>query len=116
MVNGKAVPYKFLGHDSLYDLMVSIPEIVSIVPLEGGQVLLLAVPDEKTEHMAKMVGNQRDNIEGFNRRTAEVLSRAGKEVKMVIEETKGIKDGRVSNFVKKQFVDLLESDEHIDGE
>ena len=33
-----------------------------------GQVLPIGVPDKNTKHIAKMVGNQRDNWEGFNRR------------------------------------------------
>ena len=27
IANGKPVPYKFMGHDSVYDLLVSIPEL-----------------------------------------------------------------------------------------
>ena len=73
--NGKPVPYKFLGHESLYDLLVNIPEVVQMFPLSGGQHLLLAVPDEKTQHVAKAVGNQVDRVDGFNRKTAEVISR-----------------------------------------
>ena len=115
IANGKPVPYKFMGHDSVYDLLVSIPEVVQVMPITGGQHLLLAVPDEKTQHIAKMVGNQRDNVDGFNRRTAEVVARVGRDVKMKIEEATGFKDKQVSNFVKKQFVELLEADENLDG-
>ena len=113
--NGKPVPYKFMGYECLYDLLVNIPDVVKMLPISGGQHLLLAVPDEKTQHIAKAVGNQRDNVEGFNRKTAEVISRVGKDVKLKIEKAKGIKDKQVSDFVKKQFVELLESDDHLDG-
>ncbi len=114
-LNGKAIAYKFLGHDSLYDLMVSIPEVVQVLTLAGGQQLLIAVPDEKTQHIAKLVGNQRDNVEGFNRRNANLISRVGTEVKMQIEKVKGFKDKQVSNYVKKQFVELLELQSDEDG-
>ena len=77
--------------------------------------LLVAVPDEKTQHIAKLVGNQRDNVEGFNRRNASLISRAGTDVKMKIEKVKGFKDKQVSNFVKKQFVELLELQSDEDG-
>ena len=71
---------KFLGYDSLYDLLVAIPDIVNVMPVTGGQFILIAVPDEKTAHVAKMVGNQRDNVEGFNRRTAALISQCGKVI------------------------------------
>ena len=114
-LNGKAIAYKFLGHDSLYDLMTSIPEVVQVITLPGGQQLLVAVPDEKTQHIAKLVGNQRENVEGFNRRNASLISRVGTDVKMKIEKVKGFKDKQVSNFVKKQFVELLELQSDEDG-
>ena len=79
-MNGKPVPYKFLGYDSLYDLLVAIPDVVNVMPVTGGQFILIAVPDEKTAHVAKMVGNQRDNVEGFNRRTAALISQCGKVI------------------------------------
>ena len=80
IMNGKPVPYKFLGYDSLYDLLVSIPDVVNVMQVTGGQFILIAVPDEKTAHVAKMVGNQRDNVEGFNRRTAALISQCGKVI------------------------------------
>ena len=113
--NGKAIAYKFLGYDSLYDLLVSIPEVVQVLTITGGQTLLLAVQDEKTQHIAKMVGNQRESVDGFNRRTASIISRVGKDVKMKIEKVKGFKDKQVSSYVKKQFVELLEQQSDDDG-
>ena len=113
--NGKSIAYKFLGYDSVYDLMVSIPEVVQVLSLPGGQQLLLAVPDEKTQHIAKLVGNQRDNVDGFNRMNASLISRVGKDVKMQIEKAKGFKDKQVSSYVKKQFVELLELQSDDDG-
>ena len=113
--NGKSIAYKFLGYDSVYDLMVSIPEVVQVLSLPGGQQLLLAVPDEKTQHIAKLVGNQRDNADGFNRMNASLISRVGKDVKLQIEKAKGFKDKQVSSYVKKQLVELLELQSDDDG-
>ena len=113
--NGKSIAYKFLGYDSVYDLMVSIPEVVQVLSLPGGQQLLLAVPDEKTQHIAKLVGNQRDNVDGFNRMNASLISRVGKDVKLQIEKAKGFKDKQVSSYVKKQLVELLELQSDDDG-
>ena len=113
--NGKSVPYKFLGHENLFDLLTNIPDVVQLFPLPDGQHLLLAVPDEKTQHIAKAVGNQIDRVEGFNRKTADVIAKVGKDVKKKILNATGIKDKEVSDYVKKQFVELLESDDHIDG-
>ena len=71
---GKQVPYKMLGYNSSYDLVINIPDVVHVTQLNGGQTLLLAVPDKTTEHIAKMIGNQRANRDGFNYRTGEVLA------------------------------------------
>ena len=51
-LNGKAIAYKFLGHDSLYDLINSIPDVVQVLTLAGGQQLLVAVPVEKKQQIA----------------------------------------------------------------
>jgi len=41
-MNGKPVPYKFLGYDSLYDLLVAIPDVVNVMPVtEVSSFLLL---------------------------------------------------------------------------
>jgi tudor domain-containing protein 5 len=63
---GKQVPYKMLGYNSSYDLVTNIPDVVQVTQLNGGETLLLAVPDKTTEHIAKMIGNQRANRDGFN--------------------------------------------------
>ena len=73
-VMGKPVPYKMMGYNSAYDLVTNIPEVVKVTQLNGGQTLLVAVPDEACEHIAKMVGNQRFNRDGFNYRNGEGLS------------------------------------------
>ena len=76
----------------------------SVSHLEGGQTLLLAVPDETTEHIAKMVGTQRSNREGFNRRTGDVLASVGRGDIRKIEKAMDNKNRVVPEFMKKQMV------------
>ena len=78
-VMGKSVPYKMLGFNSVYDMLHNLTDVVQITHLKDGQSLLVAVPDETTEHIAKMIGNQRSNTDGFNYRTGEVLRLAGRD-------------------------------------
>ena len=74
--SGKNVPYKALGFPSTYEFLLSVPEAVKrksrytlnflittyfvkveVQQLPEGNFLLVAVPDEKTEHMARMVSS-----------------------------------------------------------
>ena len=113
--SGKAIPYKFFGFDSLYDFLSNIPDVVRLVRGAGGNTLLLGVPDEKTLHVAKMVGNQRDNIEGFNRRTADFVSRLDHNTRKMISNLSGYKNKEVSDLVKNQIRELLAMDNYLDG-
>ena len=70
---GQYVPYRALGFSSTYDLMQQSPEVVEVRELEGGHVVLVAVPDKRTEHMARMVSNQRGTTAGYNYRTGQVM-------------------------------------------
>ena len=99
--------FKFLGYHSVYDLLVSLPKVVEVTHLGGRQCLLIGVPDKKTEHIAKMVGNQRDNREGFNRRTGEVLARVGGDVIKKIGKVSGRKTRKLPQFIKKQVEQLI---------
>ena len=65
---GRGVPYVPLGFPSARDLLLSLPEVVEIVELNEGHELLVAVPDEKTQHIAKMVSSQIENTRGYNYR------------------------------------------------
>eukprot|EP00092_Neocalanus_flemingeri_P040548 GFUD01044154.1.p1 GENE.GFUD01044154.1~~GFUD01044154.1.p1 ORF type:complete len:856 (+),score=209.24 GFUD01044154.1:57-2570(+) len=125
---GKHVPYKLVGYNSAYDLVSNIPDVVQVTHLDGGQTLLLAMPDEKTEHISKMVGNQRSNREGFNYRTGEVLANVGRNTLRKIEKAAEAKNRKVPEFMKKQVeqlnaigvfeggLDLLEFQEVYDQE
>ena len=76
--SGKNVPFKALGFPSTYEFLLSVPEAVKrkspyqyspnfiivmyfvkveVQQLPEGNFLLVAVPDEKTEHMARMVSS-----------------------------------------------------------
>jgi len=112
---GKPIPHKFFGFNCIYDLLVAWPEVVEVTQLGGGQVLLIGVPDKKTEHIAKMVGNQRDNREGFNRRTGQMLSRVGMDVINKIEKVSGRKTREVPEFMKKQVEQLVEMEAFEEG-
>ena len=73
----------------------------------GRQFLLIGVPDNKTEQIAKMVGNQRDNREEFNRSTGEVLARVGGDVIKKIGKVSGRKTRKLPQFIKKQVEQLI---------
>jgi len=113
-MEGKPVPYKFLGFNSLYDLLVNSPDNVQVVQA-GGQVLLLGVPDKETEHIAKMVGSQREGQGGFNRRTEEVIARLGGDIVKKIDKMAGRRTRVVPEFVRKQLEQLLSLDMFEDG-
>ena len=112
---GTTVPYKALGFNSAYDLVTNLPDVVQVTQLDGGQTLLHGVPDKKTEHIAKMVGNQRANREGFNYRTGEVLASVGREDKKKIEKAVNRKSRSVPVFMKKQVEQLIEVYAFEDG-
>ena len=114
-LHGRNIPYKFFGHDSLYDMMSSLPDVVRMIRGYGGNTLLLGVPDENTIHVARLVGNQRDNREGFNKKTSEFLARLDCETKKKISAVTGFKDRQISDLVKNQIRELLESDQAMNG-
>ena len=103
MTTGKAVPFKLFGYESSNDLLNNIPEVVNVLQLDGGLTLLLGVTDEKTRHVARLVGNQFDSSKGFNRRTTDVMSRLDTETRSKISEETGFRDREVSDLVKSLF-------------
>ena len=114
-VTGKKIPYIMLGFNSLYDLLTNLPDVVQVTNLPGGQSLLQAVPDKATEHIAKMVGNQRTNREGFNYRTGEVLHMVGRDTIRKIEKSVESNTRRVPEFMKKQVEQLMNLDMYEEG-
>jgi len=112
----KPLPYKMMGYQSAYDLVTNIPEVVQVTQLNGGQTLLVAVPDKASEHIAKMVGNQRFNRDGFNYRNGEVLSSIGRDQLKKIEKLVDKSNRTVPDFMKKQIQQLLDLDVVEGGE
>jgi len=74
--NGRPLPFKFFGFPSTYDLLLSLKDVVEVKEV-GGHTMLFAKPDKKTEHMASLVSRQRNNREGYNVRTGQVLQAFG---------------------------------------
>ena len=112
---GTIVPYKTLGFSSTYDLLVSCPEVVEIQILESGQTLLVGVPDENTEHMARMVGEQRNEQRGFDYLTGQVLNSQSIHVKRKIEKVSGKRSRVIPAFIKNQVKELMELEEYQEG-
>lgn len=111
----KPVPFKLFGYDSTYDLLNSIPDVVKVLNLEGHPTLLLAVTTERTQHVAKLVGNQLDGRRGFNRRTGDIVSSFDVETREKIYQEVGFRDRQVSDLVKSQIRELLEMDDNMNG-
>ena len=57
-VMGNITSYKAMRFSCIYDILVSIPELVEVQELENGHILLVVVSDENTNHIARMVENQ----------------------------------------------------------
>lgn len=55
-----ALPFRELGYATPEDFYRDIPDVVSI-RWEAGEMVLIAIPDEKTKHLSRMVANQRSN-------------------------------------------------------
>ena len=89
--------------------------MVRVVRAAGGNILLLGVPDQKTIHVAKLVGNQRDNTEGFNRKTAVVVARLDHSTRKMISNISGFRNKEVPDLVKNQIRELLAMDNHLNG-
>ena len=110
---GKNVPYRALGFSSTYDLMQHSPEVVEVRELGGGHVVLVAVPDKNTEHMARMVSNQRNKTAGYNYRTGQVMDQLSGREKQQLQAVGGRRSRQVPNFLKEQVVQML--GEHGEG-
>ena len=63
---GERLQWKRLGFHSLKDMIMKIPEVVTVEIVGDGQLLLHATPNSSTEHIANMVSKQRDCVKGYN--------------------------------------------------
>ena len=62
---GTAIPWRRLGYTSILDFVHSMPEAITVRTLSRGHVLLHAVPDPSTRHIASMVRKQMDAKGGY---------------------------------------------------
>ncbi|XP_036720603.1 tudor domain-containing protein 5 isoform X2 [Balaenoptera musculus] len=58
---GNHLPLRILGYRSTMELVLDMPDVVSVCPCGDGTVILKAIPDESTKGIASLVAKQRDN-------------------------------------------------------
>ena len=72
---GKDIPFKEFGFKDLITFLHSMPDVVTIERLRGGDLIVKAKADESPSHIQEMVFKQKDNPEGYNQLTNHILSR-----------------------------------------
>ena len=72
---GERIPFQQFGFPDLIAFLYSMPDVVTLQRLRGGDLIVKAKADESTSHIQEMVGMQKDNPEGYNRLTNIILSR-----------------------------------------
>ncbi|XP_074178545.1 tudor domain-containing protein 5 [Rhinolophus sinicus] len=58
---GNHLPLRILGYRSTMELMLDMPDVVSVCPSGDGTVILKAIPDEYTKGIASLVARQRSS-------------------------------------------------------
>nr|XP_055222865.1 tudor domain-containing protein 5 isoform X9 [Gorilla gorilla gorilla] len=58
---GNHLPLRILGYRSTMELVLDMPDVVSVCPGAGGTVILKAIPDESTKAIASLVAKQRSS-------------------------------------------------------
>ncbi|XP_003259005.1 tudor domain-containing protein 5 isoform X1 [Nomascus leucogenys] len=58
---GNRLPLRILGYRSTMELVLDMPDVVSVCPGAGGTVILKAIPDESTKGIASLVAKQRSS-------------------------------------------------------
>ena len=71
---GNDIPFQQLGFKDLITFLHSMPDVVTIDRLRGGDLIVKAKADESTSHIQEMVVKQKDNPEGYNKATNHILS------------------------------------------
>ncbi|XP_031241484.1 tudor domain-containing protein 5 isoform X4 [Mastomys coucha] len=56
---GNHLPLRILGYRSTMELVLDMPDVVSVSPCGDGTVILKAIPDESTKGIASLVAKQR---------------------------------------------------------
>ncbi|XP_036200001.1 tudor domain-containing protein 5 isoform X1 [Myotis myotis] len=58
---GNHLPLRVLGYRSTMELVLDMPDVVSVCPCGDGTVILKAIPDESTRGIASLVAKQRSS-------------------------------------------------------
>ncbi|XP_039111330.1 tudor domain-containing protein 5 [Hyaena hyaena] len=58
---GSHLPLRLLGYRSTMELVLDMPDVVTVCPCGDGTVILKAIPDESTKGIASLVAKQRSN-------------------------------------------------------
>ncbi|KAM9705883.1 tudor domain-containing protein 5 isoform 2-T2 [Dama dama] len=58
---GNHLPLRILGYRSTMELVLDMPDVVSVCPCGDGTVILKAIPDESTKGIANLVAKQKSN-------------------------------------------------------
>ncbi|XP_052593233.1 tudor domain-containing protein 5 isoform X2 [Peromyscus californicus insignis] len=56
---GNHLPLRILGYRSTMELVLDMPDVVSVCPFGDGNIILKAIPDESTKGIASLVAKQR---------------------------------------------------------
>ncbi|KAK2491025.1 hypothetical protein MC885_005826, partial [Smutsia gigantea] len=56
---GKHLPLQILGYQSTMELVLQMPDVISVCPCWDGSVILKGIPDESTQGIASLVARQR---------------------------------------------------------
>ncbi|KAM6166237.1 tudor domain-containing protein 5 [Erethizon dorsatum] len=58
---GNRLPLRILGYRSTMELVLDMPDVVSVCPCGDGTIILKAIPDESTKGIASLVAKQRSS-------------------------------------------------------
>ncbi|XP_036596498.1 tudor domain-containing protein 5-like [Trichosurus vulpecula] len=60
-MGGSHLPLRVLGYRTTMELVLAMPDVVSVCPCRDGTVILKAIPDETTKGIASLVAKQRSS-------------------------------------------------------
>ncbi|XP_069497575.1 tudor domain-containing protein 5 [Ambystoma mexicanum] len=63
---GSRLPLRNLGYRSTMDMVVDMPDVVSICPSGDGSIVLKGIPDEATKRIANLVARQKTSSKSRN--------------------------------------------------
>merc|ERR1719318_1492718 len=108
-MTGSPVPYRGLGYSSVLSMLLDMKDVATLEKLPSGHQLVLATPDQSTQHIADMVSCQRDNMEGYNQNTGRVLAQQGRLTKGIAAypQAQPLADKTVSALMKQKLGMLM---------